>query len=293
MDMDMDRIFIKNISLYGYHGVLPEEEERGQEFLISVELFLDYRGISHLDSLENTLDYSRVLETIREVFYRKRFQLLESLSECVANEILQLKILKKVRVTVCKPRPPLPGITGGVEVSAEREKATASKKGRVVYLGLGSNQGDRLDYLKHAVARLNDYPDIEVTDASPVYKTEPVGIDTSQDFYNAALKIKTSLSPVGILSCTKKIEWELGRRRKNEMLSRVIDIDLLQYENVILNSPLLSLPHPSIPERWFVLVPLNDIAPHLIPAGCQQSVSEMLSLLGEPEGINPIHESLM
>ncbi len=289
----MDRITIRDISLYAYHGVLPEEKERGQEFRITVELALDLKGISKNDRLENTVDYSTVLEEIKSMVQKESYNLLETLAERMASRLLNTGPILEAKVTVSKPRPPLAGITGGVEVSVSRKKySTAEYPRHTVCVGLGANLGNRSYHLQQAVEKLNHYPRTEIAATSCIYETEPVGIDTSQNFYNAALLIKTSLSPVNFLIRTKETERELGRSNKCEMSSRYIDIDLLHYQEVTMNTPLLSLPHPSIPHRWFVLVPLNEICPDLQLPGYQQTVKELLNSLGEPIGIKNTGQKL-
>jgi len=115
-----DKVTLKDISIYAYHGVLPEEKERGQEFRVNVELYTNFEGISQTDQLEQVIDYRQVLESIQKTATGTRFDLLEALAEHLALNLLQFDRVKRVKISVAKPRPPLPAVTGGVEVSVVR-----------------------------------------------------------------------------------------------------------------------------------------------------------------------------
>jgi len=118
----LDKVTIKNISLYAYHGILPEEQERGQEFIVDVDLFSHFHGLSLSDDLNQVIDYRLVLEEVTNTVTGNRYQLLEALTEQVALNLLKFAGVHQVVVTVKKPRPPLPGVTGGVQVTVERKK---------------------------------------------------------------------------------------------------------------------------------------------------------------------------
>lgn len=130
-----------------------------------------------------------------------------------------------------------------------------------VVLGLGSNMGDRLKNLNTAVHALSLLPSTNVVKASGVYITKPVGFDEQEDFYNAAVIVETRLSPYVILGACLGIEADMGRVRRIKNGPRVIDIDVLLYESFTSDSFELTLPHPRIKERAFVMIPLLDLFP--------------------------------
>lgn len=127
------------------------------------------------------------------------------------------------------------------------------------YLGIGTNIGDRLDNLQKAVDSLNLLPNTKVTAVSRVYETDPVGYSAQDDFLNMAAEVSTDLTPEGLLGACLGIEAGLGRVRTVKNGPRIIDIDLLLYDDVICATPMLTLPHPRMFEREFVLRPLLDI----------------------------------
>ncbi|MBP5199105.1 MAG: 2-amino-4-hydroxy-6-hydroxymethyldihydropteridine diphosphokinase [Schwartzia sp.] len=134
---------------------------------------------------------------------------------------------------------------------------------RTAYLSLGANLGDREETLREAVRRLGAAEGVELTAVSSVYETEPWGKLDQPRFLNLAAAIKTTLTPEELLSLAQGIEKDLGRVRHEHWGARTIDIDILYYEGVEKNAPELTLPHPYMTERAFVLVPLAEIAPTL------------------------------
>ena len=135
-------------------------------------------------------------------------------------------------------------------------------KYKYIYLLLGSNMGDRAAYLDQARSRIQGQCGA-ILKESATYATKAWGIETQPDFYNQVLEIDSDLQPLQLLTTILEIEQEMGRVRKGKWLSRVIDIDILFYDDLVLDLPNLQIPHPKIPERNFTLVPLMEIAPGL------------------------------
>lgn len=130
-----------------------------------------------------------------------------------------------------------------------------------VVLGLGSNLGDRLENLRFAVDTLRRAPKTQVLAVSRVYETEPVGYAEQPDFLNAAVLLETDLSPKTVLGICLGIEAAAGRERTIKDGPRILDLDVLLYENVKSDSFELTLPHPRMLDRAFVLLPLSDLFP--------------------------------
>ena len=138
---------------------------------------------------------------------------------------------------------------------------------RTAYLGLGGNLGDRQRHLSAAVLALNSEPGVRVERISSVYETAPVGVVDQPDFYNLVVEVATTLTARELLQRCFAIEKELGRVRAERWGPRTIDLDVLWYEGVALQEADLTLPHPRMIERAFVLVPLAEIAPALLLEG--------------------------
>ena len=142
-----------------------------------------------------------------------------------------------------------------------------------VFLGLGSNLGDRAYYLKGAISALAS-PTIKIVAMSGIYETEPWGVMDQPLYWNQVIEVDTTLEPLELLHVCQEIELQLGRERKVHWGSRTIDIDLLLYDNRVSESEELRLPHPYLEERAFVIAPLREIAPKLVlPSG--KSITEV------------------
>lgn len=147
------------------------------------------------------------------------------------------------------------------------------------HLGLGSNLGDRSANLAEAMRRLNDPPRVEVLRVSSVYETEPVGVSDQPNFLNLVVAISTSLTPHELLDHCLGIEESLGRVRRERWGPRTIDLDLLMFGDVVMDDDRLTLPHPRMAARSFVMVPLAEIAPETIVGG--EPARDLAARLGD------------
>ncbi|MBN1294048.1 MAG: 2-amino-4-hydroxy-6-hydroxymethyldihydropteridine diphosphokinase [Candidatus Latescibacteria bacterium] len=145
-----------------------------------------------------------------------------------------------------------------------------------VYLGLGSNLGEKFQNLQNAVNLIAQTDLVQVITISPVYKTKPVGKVEQPDFFNAVIKIVTTIPVFELLRACLSIEKQLGRKREIRWEQRIIDIDLLLYNTDIIRTEELTVPHPRMHERAFVLKPLADIAPDVIHPILKKSIIDML-----------------
>ena len=154
------------------------------------------------------------------------------------------------------------------------------------YIGIGSNLGDREQKLLRAVAELGRLPGTRVTALSPFYETEPVGGVAQDNFYNAAVGIVTSISPLALLQALKQIEAEVFHRVPSGRWGpRSMDLDILLYGNRILVDDELVIPHPRLAERRFALQPLADIAPTLVHPSLGNSIAQLLAALTTTERV--------
>jgi 2-amino-4-hydroxy-6-hydroxymethyldihydropteridine diphosphokinase len=160
---------------------------------------------------------------------------------------------------------------------------------RIGYLGLGSNIGDRLAHLREAVAALPGHG-VQIEASSSVWETEPVGLVLGQrEFFNACLRVSTSLGPEKLLDACKAVERSLGRETGGVRHGpREIDVDLLLLDGLTYISERLTLPHPTIAERRFVLVPLLELDPELVMPGTRISLAKALSQLGDGQEVRRV-----
>ncbi|RDV84257.1 2-amino-4-hydroxy-6-hydroxymethyldihydropteridine diphosphokinase [Ammonifex thiophilus] len=263
-----DKIYLEGLLFPGRHGVSPEEQTYSQNFRLDVELYLDLRPAGEKDELHLTVNYQEAYRVVEEVVSRRSFLLLEALAEAVAERLLSFfPLLRRVRVRVEKPGAPLPGYFERVGVEINRSRKVKPAKALV---GLGSNLGDKRRNLKAALAALSKTPGVRLERVAPLYRSAPWGRTDQPDFFNTVALISTFLSPFSLLASLLKIEKELGRRRESEERwgPRPIDLDLLLYEDLAVETEELVLPHPRLTERAFVVAPLADLVPELeLPNG--------------------------
>lgn len=152
------------------------------------------------------------------------------------------------------------------------------------YVALGSNLGDRHAHLAAALLALDALPSTRLVASSPIYETAPLGPDGQQDYLNAVARLATHLAPHALLDALLAIEQSRGRLRRERWGPRTLDLDLLLHGETTLHDPRLTLPHPAMLARAFVLTPLHDLAPDLVLSG--RSVAQHLALL-DRSGVRP------
>jgi len=158
------------------------------------------------------------------------------------------------------------------------------------YLSLGSNLGDRKGNLLTARGLIEERTGI-LDRVSSLFETAPWGYESRNPFYNCCLAVSTFLKPLPLLDTLLGIEQQMGRRRSNQGYSdRLIDVDILFYGDIAFSHPRLTLPHPSTPERLFVLVPLEEIAPELKDPVSGRTVREMLEFCSDPSSVKRVED---
>ncbi len=156
----------------------------------------------------------------------------------------------------------------------------------IVYLSLGSNLGDRVGYIQQAVSLLGANPNINIVATSSFYETEPWQMHSENWFVNAVIQISTTLQPEELLKECKNIETMLGRKREegsNTYSDRTIDIDIIFYDNLILNTPNLTIPHRFFHRRVFMLVPMLEIAQDFVHPLFNKTVEKLYDEIENPE----------
>ena len=152
-----------------------------------------------------------------------------------------------------------------------------------VYLGLGTNLGDRKQNINKAIEAIS--LKMSISKQSSLYETTAWGYTNQPDFLNQVIQVETNLSPLRLLNFLKKTEVELGRVENFRYGPRLIDIDILFYDDLIKTTSRLQIPHPRIPERAFVLVPLNEIAPGYVHPVLKKTIAELLAELPNKTGV--------
>ncbi len=133
----------------------------------------------------------------------------------------------------------------------------------IVYIGIGSNLGNRAKYIKDAIEHLNNDQSVQVLDVSDIYETDPLDDDSGSKYMNGVLKLESKLNPFELLRLLNGVENKLKRVRTVKNASRTIDLDILLYDGIVLNTKKLTIPHPKMHEREFVLKGLGQLEPSL------------------------------
>jgi dihydroneopterin aldolase/2-amino-4-hydroxy-6-hydroxymethyldihydropteridine diphosphokinase len=297
-----DRIELRGLRAVGTHGALPEEHDRAQPFEVDLDIDADLSTAGATDALADTIDYGAVCEAVAAVVTGPHADLLEHLAARIAETVRRVAGARAqaVTVTVRKLRPPVPVELASAAVTITRRLyvpappafpppeapagpeaaapdrapeppapagsgppgAGGAGEGRRAFVALGSNLGDRWAHLAAGLAALPD-----VVAVSPVYETDPVGGPGGQAPYlNAVVELRTARSPRQLLADAHAAERAEGRVRAERWGPRTLDVDVLLVGDVVVDEADLTVPHPRMWERGFVLVPLADLAPELARA---------------------------
>lgn len=274
----MDKIEIRDLECYCHHGVLKEENVLGQKFLVSASLYMDTRGAGNTDDLSASVNYADVAHFINDTMRQTKYKLIEAAAEKLARGILlQFPGLEAVEIRIKKPWAPILLPLDTVSVTIKRQWVC-------VYAGIGSNMGDRQKHIDDAFAGISS--DLFCKDAyiSEIIETEPYGYTEQGKFLNGVICFHTLYSPAELLEFFHTLEKKGNRERKIHWGPRTIDLDILFYGDSIIQTEDLIIPHKGIPDRRFVLEPLQQIAPYLIHPVSGKTVSQMLVELTARDG---------
>lgn len=251
-----DEIRIEKLEVYAYHGVYPEERKRGQIFMVSAVLYSDIHRAGAEDKIEFSTDYGSVSLFIEKQMRENTYHTLEAVAENLAREILlNYNLISGLDLEVYKPEAPIPLPFGCVSVKIHRRWHKA-------YLSVGSNMGDRKQYIEDGIQALKAHTRIKVVRVSDIIETEPYGGVEQDNFLNGVIEIETLLEPEELLQVLHEIENNAGRERKLRWGPRTLDLDILFFDKLVYESNDLVIPHPDIQNREFVLKPLSTVAPN-------------------------------
>ena len=152
------------------------------------------------------------------------------------------------------------------------------------FIAMGANLGERENTIRAALARLDAHAAVEVEAVSDLVETTPVGGPPQPNYVNAAARLKTNLAPLALLELLHRTESHFGRRRTRRWGPRTLDLDLLLYDHVALDTPEITLPHPRMHERLFVLEPLAQVGPDAVHPTSGRTVRELLAALEDEDG---------
>ena len=273
----MDKIYIRDLEFIGYHGVFEEEKKLGQKFYVTLELITNLRDAGLNDDILKTTHYGEVAKTVEKIFFSKKYDLIETLAEDIAREILlNFNLITELKLEIKKPWAP-------VGIPLDNVAVEINRKWTEAYISLGSNMGNKKENLEKAISELSQVKDTFVTKKSEIIETEPFGYKEQDDFLNACVGIKTLLSVRELLKELLAIEKRMGRERKIKWGPRIIDLDIIFYGKEVIEEDDLIVPHPYMEYREFVLKPLEEIIPNFVHPLLMKRVSTLRKELEENE----------
>ena len=248
-------IMIDNLVVFANHGVFKEEKTMGQRFVISMKLYYDLYPAARSDDLSKALNYAEICSFVTEFTQTNRCCLIEAAAVNIADALLKkYSVLTKVEITLKKPWAP-------IGLPLDQAAVRASRSRHRPYIGIGSNLGDKKGYLDLAVKKLSEDESCIVRKVSEYRITEPVGEVEQDDFLNGCIELDTLYSPHELLYKLHEIENAAGRKREIHWGPRTLDLDILLYDSEMIHDSVLTIPHPEMAKRRFVLEPLAEIAP--------------------------------
>ncbi len=269
----MDQIKIENLEIYAYHGVFSEEKEKGQHFYINSTLDTDLRKAGKTDDLTASTHYGEVALLLHQKMTEQSYDLIERAAEvCAEAVLLRFPLVRSITLELRKPEAPIPLPFESVSVVIRR----GWKKS---YIALGSNMGDSKGHLDGAVEALRSDEHIRVLKVADYMVTKPYGGVAQDDFLNGAVEIETLYTPEELLDRLHEIEAAHDRERIIRWGPRTLDLDILLYEDVVMDTPELTIPHKDMHNREFVLKPLVQIAPYEKHPVLERPIAELMKEL--------------
>ncbi|MBR4084298.1 MAG: 2-amino-4-hydroxy-6-hydroxymethyldihydropteridine diphosphokinase [Lachnospiraceae bacterium] len=270
----MDEIRIDNLEVYAYHGVFPEENEKGQPFFVNMVLYTDIRRAGQADELTLSTHYGEVCHFVTNWMQKHTCKLIETVAENIAREVLlEFPLVEALDVEIRKPQAPigLPFESVSVKIHRGWHK---------VYVAIGSNMGEKEKYLQEAIQGLADHEQILIMQTSDLISTEPYGGVEQDSFLNGMVEIKTLLTPHELLDYLHELEQKAGRERIVRWGPRTLDLDIVFYDKLIFEDDVLILPHVDMENRDFVLKPMVELNANFRHPVLQKTMKQLLEALG-------------
>lgn len=274
-DKKRDEIRIRELEIYARHGVFPEEGRLGQKFFVNAVLYTDTRAAGQKDDLCLSTNYGEVCQAIHDFLTRNTYQLLEAAAECLSEHLLlKFPYVEAVELEIRKPSAPIPLPFGSVSVAITRGW-------HQVVIACGSNMGKKEAYIKEAEEKISRDGKCRLLKSADLILTKPYGGVEQEDFVNGAFLIETLYQPEELLGFLNRLEAEAGRERLIHWGPRTLDLDIIFYENEVIQTEKLTVPHIDMHNRDFVLRPLVQIAPWWVHPVYQKTPAELLAMLSQ------------
>lgn len=266
-------IEIKGLHVFANHGVLEEEKKNGQEFIVDAKLYSNLCKPSFDDSINSSTNYALVCQTINDYMKAHTFDLIEKVAYELTKEILiSYPLIDEVDITLHKPNAP-------IELEFDDVSVNISNKWNRVYLSIGSNMGDKKEYIHTALCKLTESKYFKNVVPSSLIETEPYGYVNQDKFINGAISLLTVFNPYELLDFLHEIENSCNRVREIHWGPRTLDLDIVFYNHILMDDPELMIPHIDMGNRDFVLKPLMELCPDYLNRRTGLTVRQMYERL--------------
>lgn len=270
----MDKLDIKGLEVFAYHGLFPAEKELGQKFVFDISLTYPMTQSATTGDLTQSVHYGQLCQQVTEWCQSSKEDLIETVAYRILEKIFNhYPIVQRVDITLKKPWAPVHLPLETCSVTLTREKSRA-------FIGLGTNLGDKLANLTLAKEKIIQ-AGLTILKESSFLETEPWGGVEQDGFLNQVIEIETWLPAEELLQTLLGIELEMGRVREIKWGPRLIDLDVLFIEDKIIYTDDLIIPHPYVAEREFVLTSLAEIAPHYVHPVLNKPMRQLLDEIKE------------
>lgn len=281
----MDEIRIEELEIYAYHGVFPEENKNGQSFFINTILYTDTRKAGLNDDLTLSTHYGDVAHFIDSFMKEHTYHLIEAAAERMAEAVLlNFPLVYSLDLEIRKPQAPIGLPFSSVSVKINRGWHRA-------YVALGSNLGEKENHIRQAIKQIGDRKGIRNVRVSDLVRTTPYGGVEQPDFLNGAIAFETLMTPEELLVFLQELEQFAERKRKVRWGTRTLDLDIIFYEDIIMDNEKLTIPHPDVQNRDFVIKPLAQLSPYLRHPVLQKTMVHMLKDIKETHIIEGLSNS--
>lgn len=271
--MEQDYIKITNLKIFAHHGVLDFEKQNGQSFFVNAKLYLDLLAAAKNDDLTKSVHYGEVCQCLTECLTEHSYDLIETAAYEAAKEVLsRFSLIDKISIELCKPEAP-------IGLPFENVSVNLCLGWHEVFIALGSNMGEKEKQINQAVESIKAAPVFKDVRCSPLIITKPYGGVEQEDFVNGMFCAKTILRPFELLDFLHELEKNAHRQRLIHWGPRTLDLDIIYYDDEVIETQTLCIPHIDMCNRDFVLRPLANLAPNKRHPITHKTSQEMLAQL--------------
>lgn len=271
----MDIIKIQNLKVFAHHGVFEDEKQNGQNFYVNARLVSDLKKAGMTDNLLDSTHYGEVCLQIEKSLTKTSYDLIERAAQAAIEDILiHFPLIREITLELRKPHAPIP-------MEFESVSVEITRGWHKVYIAFGSNLGEKEKYINDAIHEMKESRFFRNIVVSDFFFSSPYGGVEQDDFVNGVMEAETILEPYELLDYLHELEVKANRVRIQHWGPRTLDLDIIFYDELVLDEKELQIPHKDMANRDFVLVPLAQLAGYKRHPLLKITVEDMVKNLKE------------